>query len=346
MYTVPPKKMLAMNILDLLRKNTDGEHRLSQTEILELLRRDYQMEVERKAVRRNLMDLIAMGYDIEHSVKERRKAGGGAEEVLGDWYIVREFEDSELRLLIDSVLLSHQIPTKQRKELIRKLQGLSSRYFEAKSGHVSSLPEVKHANKQLFHTIDMLDEAMGAKRKVEFEYGSFGTDGKLHPRRRVSGEVRRYVVDPYQMVATNGRYYLIGRYGEHEELTYYRIDRILDIVVSEEPALPLTKLPGYANGLDLPRHLAEHVYMFSGKPVRVRLRVKKWVLDHIFDWFGDEVVFENEDAEGVDVLLQANERALGHWVMQFAAGVEVLEPETLRASLLTLAEGMVAQYGD
>ena len=42
MYAKPPKKLLIMNILDILRKYTDENHRLSQNDILEILEREYQ----------------------------------------------------------------------------------------------------------------------------------------------------------------------------------------------------------------------------------------------------------------------------------------------------------------
>ena len=39
MYAKPPKKLLIMNILDILRKYTDENHRLGQNEIVEILER-------------------------------------------------------------------------------------------------------------------------------------------------------------------------------------------------------------------------------------------------------------------------------------------------------------------
>lgn len=38
MYTKQPKKLLIMNILDILRRYSDAEHRLSQKEIVEIAR--------------------------------------------------------------------------------------------------------------------------------------------------------------------------------------------------------------------------------------------------------------------------------------------------------------------
>ena len=37
MYTIKPKKLLIINILDILRKYTDENHRLSQKEIVDIL---------------------------------------------------------------------------------------------------------------------------------------------------------------------------------------------------------------------------------------------------------------------------------------------------------------------
>ena len=47
MYAKPPKKLLIMNILDILRKYTDENHRLSQNDILEILEREYQSDENR-----------------------------------------------------------------------------------------------------------------------------------------------------------------------------------------------------------------------------------------------------------------------------------------------------------
>jgi len=64
MFAKSPKKLIIMNILDILKRYTDENHRLSQKEIRDILEREYDMTVERKAVKRNLMNLIEFGYNI------------------------------------------------------------------------------------------------------------------------------------------------------------------------------------------------------------------------------------------------------------------------------------------
>ena len=131
-----PKKMLIMHILEILKKYTDEDHRLSQKEIGEILKNEYDMVVDRKSIKRNLMDLIDLGFEIEYSESVRMvrdKATGQLEEscFLSDFYLVRDFTDSELRLLIDSLLFSKHIPYSQCKELIGKLEaGLKQLVFQ------------------------------------------------------------------------------------------------------------------------------------------------------------------------------------------------------------------------
>ena len=67
MYAKQPKKLLILNILDILRKYTDEDHRLSQKEIADILKNEYDMKADRKAIRRNLLNLMDCGYDIEYS---------------------------------------------------------------------------------------------------------------------------------------------------------------------------------------------------------------------------------------------------------------------------------------
>ena len=63
--TAPAKKMLIMNILDILKRYTDEEHKLSQKQIMDILWSDYDMAADRKTVARNLSNLMAAGYPIE-----------------------------------------------------------------------------------------------------------------------------------------------------------------------------------------------------------------------------------------------------------------------------------------
>lgn len=328
MYTIQPKKMLTINILDILKRYTDIDHRLSQKEITEILENEYQTKIERKAVKRNLMNLIDAGINICYSESIRINKAGEEETLYSDFYLERDFDDSELRLLIDSLLFSKHIPHSQCKELIGKLEGLSNRYFKSKVKHIRNLPEDIPVNGELFWTIEVLDKAIGCGRQVRFRYNSFGMDKKLHPRCGEDGVPREYIINPYQMVATNGRYYLICTHERHDELANYRVDRISEIELLETPS----KTNRHSGQLDLPKHMAEHIYMFAGPSVKVTFEAEPCIVGEIVDWFGKSVEMEKKGGR-VLARIQVNEGAMHYWALQYSPYITVLSPQSLVDSI-------------
>lgn len=150
------KRPLIMNILDILKKYTDEEHRLSQKEIVDILKTEYNMTIDRKAIRRNILNLMDCGYNIEYTETIRMVSNAKTGEVeesysWSDFYLEREFTNGELRLLIDGLLFSEYVPTCQRRELVKKLEGLSNMYFHSRVNYIACLPLKDRAdNKQLF----------------------------------------------------------------------------------------------------------------------------------------------------------------------------------------------------
>ena len=242
----------------------------------------------------------------------------------------RDFTDAELRLLIDSLLFSKHIPYSQCKELIEKLEGLSSKYFKAKVKHIRNLPQKMPNNKQIFCNIEVLDEAISKGKKVEFQYNDFGTDKKLHPRMSSSGAPRKYIINPYQMAATNGRYYLIANFDRYDSISHYRVDRISDIKILDEPVKKQSEL---SESINLPKHMAEHIYMFCGASERVTLKVDRFLVNDVIDWFGKDVSFYNETEDEVTASVVVNLKAMRYWAMQYANHIEVLKPQKLREQI-------------
>ncbi len=176
----------------------------------------------------------------------------------------------------------------------------------------------------LFYTIEILDEAIAKGKQVAFTYNEYGTDKKLHPRRD-----REYIINPYQMAATNGRYYLIGNYDKYDNLANYRLDRITGIRLLDTSVKPVRQVEGMRNGLYLPKHMAEHLYMFSGESVPVTFRMKKKILNDVIDWFGTDIAFSDETEDEVTARVTINWHAMRHWALQYCRHVRILAPENL-----------------
>ena len=329
-----PKKLLIINILDILRKYTDENHRLSQREIVDILKSEYSMDINRKSVKRNLMGLIDFGCNIEYKETVRMitdpKTGKSEESViLSDFYLLRDFTDSELRLLIDSLLFSRHISDGYRRELICKLERLSNKYFSSRMKHISPMPDSLPSNPQLFLTIEVLDEAISKKKQVSLVYNRYDKDKKLHPSGGSVKNRARQIINPYQMAAANGRYYLICNNDDHDNIAYYQLDHITDIELLDTLRKPMKKVEGLEHGLDLPKHMAEHVYMFSGKSETVVMRIENGMINAVVEWFGKDVEFYDEDDSGITARVTVNLEAMRRWALQYSLYVRIISPQSL-----------------
>ena len=328
MYATGSKKMLNMLILEILEHYSDDNHSLTQQEIIRLLERNYGMQCDRRSVKANVLALRELGYDIAMD--------GGYR------LISREFDDAELRILIDSVLFSKSISKKQAKDLVSKLQGFGSKYFNAKVSHISNLPELDRTiNKQAMYGVGIINDAIAAKHQVSFIYNDVGSDHKLHPRR-----MEEYIVNPYQIVATNGRFYLVGNYDKYDDVSHFRIDKMSDVKELDKKCKPMKAVKGLEHGLNLPTHMAEHIYMFSGPSVHIKLETTPAMYSEIADWFGNGIKVVEENSEKLVIRVTCNEEAMRYWALQYGPWVEVLEPESLRNRIITDIQSMKRRYRD
>ena len=115
-YVFGSEKTLIVRLYQVLYEYSDAAHPLTQSEIIDLLDKNYGVDAERKAIGRNMSCLMEMGADIVNTRK-------------GSYLAERPFENSELRILIDSVLCSRHINAAHSKELIEKLIKLGGRPF-------------------------------------------------------------------------------------------------------------------------------------------------------------------------------------------------------------------------
>ena len=214
------------------------------------------------------------------------------------------------------------------------------RHFSAKVKHVCNLPELQHTdNKQTMYALDALNDAIDKKKKVSFVYNTYGTDFQLHPKRK-----ELYIVNPYQIVANNGRYYLIGNYDKYDNVAHFRIDRMTNVCMLDERRKPVSQVTDFKNGFSLPKHMAEHIYMFSGKTVSVRMVAKKHLMDELVDWFGKDFKIRREFEDEMLVDVKCNKSAMKFWALQYGPYVEVLEPVELREEIKESVKGMWEKY--
>ena len=332
-YGTETKKMLNILILEILRNYSDMEHHLTQQEIMRKLKSDYGIEkIDRRSVKANVISLRDMGYEI-----------GGLEEddTDNDGYYLeeREFEDEELRILIDSVLFSKTLSDSAAKKLIEKLKGFGNIYFDAKVSHVKPTPLLHRTdNKSVLYNVSAINEAMDKKKKITFRYNRYGIDFKMHD------QGKDYIMNPYQMVASNGHYYLLGNIDKYDNVTYYRIDKMTNVEILDEKVKPQKDVKGIDGHLDLPRHMAEHIYMLYGDSVTASIKTDAGMMDALVDWFGKDFRIVESIGDEIIISVKCNERALKYWALQYGPHVEVIAPESLRRDIAEMIDDMSKKY--
>jgi len=342
-------KNISICILEILKEHSNEEHRLSQKQIREYLQSDYGLNCDRKAVHRNLEALLDLDFPIEYKEKKRTTAGRTTGEtvedsVLSDFYFVHDFTDSELRFLIDCLMFSKNIPASQGQELVAKLEKLSSKHFRSKNQHIHTMNVNAPENPELFLNIDLIDEALTKEKQVSFFYNRYGADKKLHPVKDKEGNPRITTVTPLQIVAANGRHYMIACPEGAMEVRHYRLDKITNMELTTNSGVNVRKLKGFEQGLQIPKHMAEHVYMHSGESERVNFRANRAIIDDVVDWFGGEASFTNTMGDTVDVWVRCNRSAFVCWALQYCRSVEVLSPLDVREEVASELRKAAEKY--
>ena len=343
MSSKQPKKMVIFNILEILKNYSDADHRLTQLDIIEHLKRDYDMIVDRKTVLRNVNDLIDEGIDIDYDENDRGK-GKNKNTIRTNFYLHSNFEDSELRLLIDSLLFSKYIPHRQCKELITKIENEGNYYFKSRVKHIALPEENLNVNKDLFYNIDIIDEAISKNLKVTFNYLSYGIDKEQYIRLDEDGKPKVYKVLCIQMVATNNHYYLVCSDDKHSGVANYRVDRIKNIKLTDEKGNNKSEVEHLKSTFNLPKHMMEHIYMYGNESGNVTFEFDKEVLNDVIDWFGNNIDLRDLKNGKIEARTNVILASMKFWALQYVEHVKVTAPKSLVDDIKKVLKESLKQY--
>lgn len=167
------KKIVVFYVLKILQEYSDENHLLTYRDIVQKLEQRYGISPNVKSIASNIDTLADAGYEI---VKKGYK---------GCYLSSRVFEQGELLYLVDAIYSSRSIPTKYARDLIGKLTKDYSKFERDMYKNIEKVDDgVKVDNKQLFYTIEILNQAIEKRLKVEFQYNVYDIDKKLKPKKR------------------------------------------------------------------------------------------------------------------------------------------------------------------
>ena len=260
------KGQAIFQLLTILREETDSQHRLSQQALSDRMTARFGVRLNRRTLKTYLDELTAAGFPLNASKKLRVQPDGSEEIMQTDWYLDPQFEISELRILCDMLSGMSAVPDSQREALIKKLMQFAPPSFPQTDARYPITYLHTPPAQQMLFSVELLCEAMNRNCMVSFRYCGYAlnAEGKpeLQPRTKEDGSVREYLVSPYEIVVSHGRYYLICCKEPYRTRSNYRIDRMTEMKLHEDFArLPLEEL----ETSDIyPQQLAEQLYMYSG----------------------------------------------------------------------------------
>lgn len=319
------QKLKILYILDYLQRNSQADHPIRASELIDMLEKQHNILCERKTVYSDIAALQDYGIDI---VSVPGKNGG--------YYIAsRNFELPELKLLIDAVLSSRFLTEKKSRELIEKLCTECS-VHEAKLVRRDVLVSgrVKSMNETIYYNVDTIQEAIGQNRQITFRYFDWNLDGSRKYREK------DYTASPYGLCQDNENCYLLA-FSPRHGVTSYRVDRMADIKLLEIPRTPCPELTG--------RNLTEHAnrlfQMYSGDTVDVKMRFHRSLVNVVIDRFGrDILLIPDGESHFVFTAPVAVSPIFLSWVIGFGRKATILHPQSVIEQCRALCQEALDQY--
>ena len=319
------QKLKIFYILDYLQRNSRDDHPIRATEITAWLARQYNISCDRKTVYSDIAALQDYGVDI---VSIPGKNGG--------YYIAsRNFELPELKLLIDAVQSSRYLTEKKSRELIEKLCNQCNEHDASlMRRNVLVSGRVKSMNETIYYNVDAIQDAITQNLQITFRYFDWDLGGKRKYREK------EYLASPYGLCQDNENCYLLA-YSLRHGITSYRVDRMTEIRLSDQPRIPCPELTGKA----LTAHANQLFQMFAGEAVDVKMRFHRELINVVIDRFGKDTMLIPDGAEHFNFTVRvAVSPMFLSWVIGFGKKAKILYPQSVADECKKLCQEALNQY--
>ena len=320
------KKLLAL--YQIFYEYTDDTNGLTMAEILSKLK-NRGIEAERRSVYDDIEILQNdFGFDIE-----ARKTN------TTHYYLQsREFELSELKLLVDSVQASKFITEKKTYALIKKLEQLCSKHEDKEiQGQVYLTNRIKSMNNSIYYNTGTIHHAIAEGKQITFQYLHYTITKELALRRGGA----HYVVSPFALIYAEENYYLLAYDEKASKFKHYRVDRMKGIEITGQDRDGIEKF----KQIDMATYTTKTFSMFGGEAINLTLEFSNSLIGVVIDRFGKDVVIRNANGEHfqicVDVVVSPQ---FYGWLFGLGLGAKVIAPKEVAEQMRKLLNDVGKQY--
>lgn len=321
MARVSGQKLKLLYLMDIFKKHTDKDTFITMEQILLLLEK-HNIYAERKSIYEDINALKDFGMDIE---LVRNK---------GYHLVSRDFEMSELKLLVDAVQASKFITEKKSNQLIKKLESLTSKNNASELQHSVIMRErIKTMNESVFLTVDSIQLAIGNNKKLSFKY----FDWDVHKNKVFKKSGKSYIVSPQALTWDDENYYLLAFDEDAKILKHFRVDKMTALFMLDEK-----RSINDTVRFDTAGYSKKMFGMYGGVTKKVKLKCHKSLAGVFIDRFGVNAIITPCDEYFEIIIEAAISPVFFSWLMQFGDKVTVLSPESVKEELVVLAGKVIS----
>ena len=317
-------------ILNVLKKYSDEEHKLSISALREKINEIYGEDIDPRTIRRNINLLKEkFGYDI--STYNDNKIG---------YYISNDpetdFEPGEIRAIIDTFSYSAFIEEKIAKGIIKKCKNLQNVYENEKvKNYKVYSPKVKTSNIEVIKNIEDISNSIENKHKIKFEYWKYYINGDKIDKKIVSEPI----VSPYAILYDNQQFYMLGIKEGNDEFFHYRLDRIKSLTETNE------KVTIKKTEKEIEAYTDASVEIFSGDKIKIEAKCNEVLLGEVIEKFGKNVEITPINSTDFKMSLYANPVGFKLWAMRNLDVVTVTSPKSFIDEIQQLLKDAIKRYG-
>mgnify|MGYP000608847321 FL=1 len=328
MAKLPNQKLKILYLMKVLLEKTDESHSITMPEIIAELEA-YGITAERKSIYNDMECLRQYGLDIIGEQYDRTY-----------YYRIgnRQFELAELKLLVDSVQSAKFLTAKKSNRLIKKIEGLASKY-EASQLHrqVYVAERIKTMNESIYYNVDNIHNAIAKNSKITFQYFQWNVKKEMELRR--NGAL--YEVSPWALSWNDENYYLVAYDSVERMIKHFRVDKMLNITVTD------VKREGKAlfQTFDMAVYAKKMFGMFYAEEQTVKLECANSLAGVVIDRFGKDVMLIPKDDSHftVNVKVAVSLQFLA-WIIGLGEDVKILEPKTVVDRINGEIDRLIRQY--
>lgn len=311
-------KLRPLYLAKILYEQTDEEHYLTTVQLINILEEKYGISAHRQTIKSEIELLRKFGLEIQEikSVQNRYNICS------------RDFENSELKLLIDAVESAKFITAGKSKELVAKLSSLAGDYGAEKlKRNVRCEGRIKSDNERIYIIVDTINEAINEGKKISFPYFQYNV--KKQHQLKHDGEA--YVLSPLHLVWNGDFYYLVG-VAEDNTIRNFRVDRIAKCpTILEENSSQATE------DFNIDDYINTTFRMFNAEHTDVELLCDNDVIDSIIDRFGENIKITEAATENFKITVNvATSHIFYSWIFGFGGKVRILGPESIKDEYIAM----------